>query len=430
MIANETPASADCLWTATARPGPSWPAFAGSAEAEVAIVGGGYSGLSAALHLAERGRSVILLEAETPGWGASGRNGGQVIAGLKEDPDEVERIFGPGMGRRVNALAAGAPDMVFALIERFAIACDAAAAGWLQPAADLASLELLRARVAQWQRRGAPVELLDRAVTETKLGSRFYLGALRDARGGTVQPLDYAQGLARAATSRGARIVAHARVIDLEPAPTGWRLTTRHGQVQAGSVLLATNGYTDRLWPGLARTVVPVRSVQVATAPLGDTLRRRILPDGEAASDARRLLVYFRLDAQGRLVIGGRGAYHERGARAAQARLRRAALTIFPDLGAPHWEHAWGGFVALTEDHLPQLCEPAPGLLTLLGYNGRGIAMATALGRVVADHLTGTPAAELDFPLSRLREMPLHALRRPLVGALTAWAGLRDRLGV
>ncbi len=429
-MANESEPLALSLWAATAPPGPDCPSLDGEEETEVAIVGGGYTGFSAALHLAERGIACVLLEAQDIGWGASGRNGGQVIAGLKQDPDEVERILGPSAGKRAVALSARAPEIVFAIIDRYGIACDAVRAGWIQPVPDLASVRLHQARLAQWQKRGAPVEWLDRSTTAQALGTDRYVGALLDHRGGTLDPLAYARGLARAALARGAKLYVRSRVIALEQLGACWRVRTRRGTVRARFVLLCTNAYTDALYPAMARALVPVVSIQVASAPLSDNVRASILPGGRAASDTQRLLVYFRLDRDGRLVIGGRGAYREPGIRAAQARLRRLATRLFPQLpGDLPFPFAWGGFVAVTEDQLPFLVEPEPGLVLAGGYNGRGVAMATAMGKVLADKVSGVPEAELDFPLrKRLRPVPFYALHRPLVSLAVAFAGLRDRL--
>ena len=427
MIANETPMVAHSLWTATAQPTPPCPPLQGATRADVAVVGGGFTGLSAALHLAERGIAVTLLEAESPGWGASGRNGGQVIPGLKHDPDWIERRFGAEVGGRMIRLSGGAADLVFDLIDRHGIECDAERKGWIQPAADAESLATARDRVAQWERRGAPIRFLDRTEAARLLGTDAYAGGLVDERGGAVHPLNYALGLAAAARRAGATLHGGSRVLRLERRPDGWRLHTPLGSVDAGHVLVCTNGYTDGIDDRLRRTVVPVRSVQVATQPISDNLRRSIRPEGQTASDSRRLLVYFRFDAAGRFVIGGRGDYDERGAADKQARLRRATLQLFPQLGEVEWAYHWGGFVALTRDHLPHLNELYPGVTAGLGYNGRGVAMATAMGRVLADRAMGVPDPELDFPLTRVAPIPFHRLRKPTVRLLIAWAALRDR---
>ncbi len=430
MIANEDPVIADSLWTATANSTPDCPPLEGEAEADVAVVGGGFCGLSAALHLAEAGLSVRLLEAETPGWGASGRNGGQVNPGLKEDPDTVEAQFGPDLGARMVALGGNAADLVYDLIARYGIDCAAARPGWLQPAHDAAGLATVRRRVDQWSRRGQPVRLLDARQTADLLGAEGYLGAMLDERGGSLHPLNYALGLATAAQRAGAVLHGHSRALRLETVGAEHVLHTERGRLRARRVLLCTNGYTDDLVPVLQRTLVPVRSVQVATAPLSDNLRRGILPQGHAASDSRRLLLYFRLDPQGRFVMGGRGDYGSAGTARQMEMLRQAARKLYPQLSQADWTHQWGGYVAITTDHYPHMDEVAPGVMAGVGFNGRGVAMATALGKVLADWAAGVPEAELPFPVTRPRPIPFHGLRKPAVRATVAWYRLRDRLGV
>ncbi len=430
IIANEMPAAARSLWTATARPAPPTPPLVGEAVTDVAVIGGGYTGLSTALHLAERGVSVALLEAETPGWGASGRNGGQVIPGLKFDPGEIETLFGRERGRRITAMAGGAADLVFDLIEKHGIDCDARRSGWIQGAHDAASLAAVHRRAADWAGRGAPVEALDRAAVAGLLGTDRYRGGLIDRRGGGLHPLNYALGLAAAAIRAGARVFGQSRVTRLERRQEGFRVHTEKGVLRAARIVIATNGHADGLHDPLRRSIVAVRSVQVATRPLSDNLRKSILPEGQVVSDTRRLLLYFRLDAQGRFLIGGRGAFAERGVLARQADLRLAAERLFPQLGGIEWEHHWGGFVALTTDHLPHLHELEPDIVTALGYNGRGVAMATAMGQQLAEHAAGASASDLDFPVTGLEPIPFHILRKPAVSAVTAWHEARERIGL
>lgn len=427
-IPHERPALANSLWNATAPELPVLPPLEGAAHADVAVVGAGYTGLSAAIHLAERGARVVVLEAEHPGWGASGRNGGQVIPGLKEDPDAIVRRFGLEIGGRMLAFAGSAPDVVFGLIDRFGIDCDAERAGWLQPAHDDASLAVLERRVAQWGERGAPIELLDGDETARLIGSPSYVRAALDRRGGAVHPLKFALGLARAAQGAGAAIHGQSPVAAIERRGGHFLLTTPEGRLEAGQVLLCTNAYTDRLRNRLRRSVVPVCSVQVASQPLSANVRATILPERQVASDMRRLLVYYRLTKDGRLVMGGRGAYGAGGIERQMDRLQGLAGILFPQIGSVEWQHHWGGHVAMTADHFPHLHELEPGLLAALGYNGRGVAMASTMGRVLADRSDGKSAAELDFPVSPLKPMPFHGLRRPVVSALVAWNGLRDRL--
>lgn len=427
-IANERTILSRSLWAATARPGVRTVPLAGDAKAEIAVVGAGFTGLSAALHLAERGVRVVVLETESPGWGASGRNGGQVIPGLKEDPDDIERIFGREIGERLVRFAGQAPDIAFDLISRHGIDCDAVRTGWLQPAHDDRSLATLERRVEQWGRRGAPISLLDRAATARLIGSDAYGRAALDRRGGSLHPLNYVIGLAEAALRAGVTIHGNSRALELSRENGAFRLKTVHGSLRADQVLLCTNGYTDRLVDRLGRSVIPVCSVQVASRPLSPNVRATILPEGQVASDMRRLLLYYRLTKDGRLVMGGRGAYGERSIAGQMARLRRLAGALFPQLGEADWEHHWGGYVAMTADHFPHLHELQPGVTAALGYNGRGVAMASAMGRVLADKASGVPAQDLEYPTTPLRPISLHALRKPVVSILVAWNGWRDRL--
>ena len=414
------------LWAATAPPGPETPALRGDSRTEVAIVGAGFTGLSAALHLSAAGRAVAVIDSGEAGWGASGRNGGQVIAGLKHDPAEILARFGERQGARFVAFAGGAADFVFDLIDRHRIACQAERKGWLQAAHSPTLLPVLERRAKAWQALGAPVRFLDGAAATRELGARGYAGALLDLRGGVLQPLAYARGLARAALAAGAAIHAGTPALKLEARGNGWVLTTPQGNLSAQRVVLATNGYTGSLWPGLQQSVVPVMSYQGATAPLGDNLRRSILPEGRAASDTRRLLAYFRLDPEGRLVLGGRGKFRDSSDPADYAAVRQRLSQLFPQLGEVAWQYFWGGRVALTADHYPHLHRLAPNLYAAFGYNGRGVAMASRLGALVAEWMLGRADDELPVPVQPLRPIPLHALRRPVLSLLVGWKGMRD----
>ncbi len=416
------------LWTETAVAGEDYPTLDGDVAADVAIVGGGFTGLSAALHLAERGCKPVVLEAAEAGFGASGRNGGQVIPGLKYDPRELAAMFGAGAGGRMAAAAGAAADLVFELIDRHGIDCEARQAGWIQPAHIPRMLAIYEARARDWQAHGAPVELLDGKRTAELIGGGRYLGGWLDRRAGTVQPLSYARGLARAAAAAGARIVVGSRATGLARVAEDWRLTTARGRVTAPAALLATNGYTDGLWPGLAETVVPLYSMQVATRPLTENLRRTILPGGHAVSDSYRLLRYYRTDAAGRLIMGGRGPFEDRPAAADAGALIGALRNLFPQLGEPEIDLCWAGRVAITADHLPHLNHLAPGLYAGLGYNGRGVAMATLMGRLLADLAAGVEADDIPFPVTPPKRVALHALRRPAIALLLQYFRLRDRL--
>ena len=366
------------LWAASsAEPAPETPPLEGEARADVAVVGGGFTGLSAALHLSEGGASVTVLEAMEPGWGASGRNGGQVIPGLKHEPEALAQRFGPEVGGRMTDISGSAADLLFALVGRFDIKCDARQTGWIQSAHAPWGLRLVEERARQWRERGVDCELLSRERMRELLGTDDYVGGWLDRRGGSVQPLAYARGLARAGQSVGATIHGGSPVTALTRAEGGWRLATPCGGVSAEAVLLCTNAYTGDLWPGLRRSLIQFRPFQIATAPLGENVRHSILPGGQVVSDTKRLLAYYQVSADGRLLMGGRTALNHGGHAQLHAGLCRDAVAIFPQIGETPVAYRWSGWVALTLDHLPHLHELAPGLYAGVGFQGRGVAMGT-----------------------------------------------------
>jgi glycine/D-amino acid oxidase-like deaminating enzyme len=404
------------------------PQLSGETRAEVLVVGAGYTGLSAALHVAAAGRDVVMLEAGQVGTGGSGLNGGQVIPGLKHDPDMLAARYGERIGSQLTARSGEAADLVFDLIGRYSIECNAVRTGWLQLAVSEASLPLLQRRAEQWRRHGADVAALSDREAAHLTGSKRYHGGWIDRRGGTVQPLAYLRGLARAAMKSGARIFVRSAAAKLSRAAGGWRVDTEHGSVDADTVILATDAYTDRAFDALRRTVVTVPSIQVATAPLPPPLRAAILPGGQSVSDTQRLLCYFRLDASGRFVLGTRGAYADVPTPTTTIAHERAIRETYPELAGLPLEYRWGGFVAMTRDGLPHLHQPAPGLLAGLGYNGRGVAMATVMGRLLGRWALGEPAESLDFPVTPLRPIRFHSLSRLAARATIRYLQLRDAL--
>ncbi|KTS10493.1 FAD-dependent oxidoreductase [Methylobacterium radiotolerans] len=418
---------APSLWATTAAPAPDTPPLARSGLAEVVIVGGGFCGLSTALHLAERGIRPVVLEAQEVGYGGSGRNGGQVIPGLKYDPADLVARFGRERGERLARFAGGTADVVFDLIARHGMDVPHRRSGWIQGAHTEAGLAEVAKRAAQWAELGAPTRVLDRAETEQLLGTDRYLGGWLDGRGGAIQPLSYARGLAGAAQKAGATIHGASPVTALERTGSGWTVTTAQGErVTTGRVVLCTNGYTGGLWPNLARTVIAANSFQVATVPLTDNLRRSILPEGHVSSDTRKLLLYFRLDHTGRLLMGGRGPFREPRSPADWAHLERIVAKLFPQLDGIAFDHRWCGRVAITRDYLPHLHEPAPGLLIDIGCQGRGVGLQSAMGRAMATYIATGDAGSLPLPLTPIEPLPLHGLNRLYVSAIIAWYRLRD----
>ena len=418
------------LYAATAVPQLALPRLETDRNVKVAIIGGGFAGLSTALHLAEQGTEAIVLEANEPGWGASGNNGGQLNPGLKLDPDTIETTFGADLGRRMIAFSYNTPVFTLGLIRRLGIACDARQNGTLRAAYHESHARAVEATANQCITRGMPVRLLDRESSRTMTGTSRYVRAMSDARGGDVHPLNYARGLARAALAAGAAIHGATPATSLSREGAGWRIATPRATVRADKVLLATNGFTDDLWPTLRQTVVPLFSSIAATAPLPDDIARQIMPARPVLYESGHITVYYRVDASNRLLMGGRGPMRWIRDANAVSYLMRYAERLWPAVRGIAWTHGWNSRLAMTADHFPHVHEPAPGVLAYLGCNGRGVALATAMGQQLAKRLIGGEAAEIDLPITAIRPIRFHAGWPVGVRSAVLLGRIRDRLGV
>jgi glycine/D-amino acid oxidase-like deaminating enzyme len=398
-------------------PAPETGALDTTVEADVAVIGAGVAGVSTALHLRELGRDVAVLEAGEVGAGGSGRAFGLVVPYAKRDHEEIKRSFGEEAGARIIDAVASGPDLVFGLIARWVLGAHTEGA-----AAGLGTL------AAYWQGRGAPVECLDAAATERLVGSRYYLGALLDRRAGGVNPHAYTRGLAGAALGSGARIFTQSRARCLTREGSRWRIDAASGSLRANHVVIATDAYTDDLWPGLKQSLVPLRAYQLVSEPLSENLRAAILPERQLLTDTRRLYAGVRLRADGRLHMSVDGPPFSIGGRANIAKAERRIRKLFPQIGNVAWSEEWSGWVAMTADHYPHLHRLAPGLLAAIGFNGRGIALASLVGRDVARRIAGFPESELFLPVTELRPIRFHAAMRPFVSALIDWYRLRDAM--
>ena len=417
------------LYAATARPPVDAPPLTGPRRAAVAVIGAGFTGLSTALHLAEKGIEVVVLEAGQPGWGASGRNGGQVNPGLKYEPGTITRDFGDDLGRRMVALSGAAPQCVFDLIERHQISAEARRGGTMRAAWTEKNVRAIHAAAAEQMALGAPMQPQDAAGMERLTGTRRYRGGSIDLRGGSVNPLGYARGLAQAAINAGAAVHGGTPVTSVRKEGLRWVLQTPGGAVRAERVVLATNGYTDDIWPKLRQTVVPVFSGIAATEPLPEEIARTILPAGGVVYEIASLTVYYRMDVNGRLLMGGRSISRDTSDPARFARLTQYSERLFPAIKGLPWQYFWNGQLAITPDHYPHLHEPAPGVIAALGYNGRGVAMATAMGGEIARRILGASDAEMSMPITDLKPMPFHALWKTGVAARIVYGRIQDWLG-
>ncbi len=405
-----TQAPGGSLWEASARERfEGVPVGTGSVD--LAIIGGGFTGCAAALQAARQGASVTVFEAETVGHGGSGRNVGLVNAGLWLPPDAVEGRLGQAAGARLNTALAAGPGLVFDLVRRHEIACDAVQAGTLHCAHADSALADLQERQRQQAARNAPVRLLTGPETARSIGSNAFAGALHDKRAGTVHPLSYVRGLARAASEAGARIHERSPVRRLRHEGGSWQIETDDGALRARRVLVATNAY-HREVAGLAMPkLAGVHYFQIATVPLPEHLRDTILPGGEGCWDTGLVMSSFRLDAKGRFIYGGMGNTDWPGASVHLAWARRSIARRFPQLGDMPWVHAWCGRIAMSRDYIPKAVAIGPGAMAIFGYSGRGIAPGTVLGRDAAKALLADDPDRLSLPLEQ--------------GYHDPWAGLR-----
>ena len=386
------------LWEMTAPPAPETTVLSGKADADAVIVGGGYTGFSTALHLAERGLRVVVLEGAQIGYGGSGRNVGLVNAGMWVMPDELPGVLGDLHGRRLLDMLGNAPRLVFDLVERHGIDCEINPAGTLHCAVGQSGLDELKQRAGQWARLGAPVRLLDAAETAAKVGSEAYAGSLLDMRAGTIQPLAYVRGLARAAIAAGAEVFTGSPVTGATRAGARWAVDTPRGTVTADWVIVATNAYTVAPWSEVRAEILHLPYFNFATAPLSARMQATILPERQGAWDTRDILSSFRFDARGRLVFGSVGALRGTGAGIHRGWARRALRKLFPAIGDVAFEAEWYGSIGMTADSLPRFHRFDRNVIGFSGYNGRGIAPGTVFGRTLAQLVCGEISEE-DLPL-------------------------------
>ena len=373
---------------------------------DVAIVGGGYTGLSTALHCAEKGLSAHVLDANQIGFGGSGRNCGLVNAALWLQPQKVREALGSIYGPRFIKKFGSGPEYVFSLIEKHQMRCEATRSGTIHAAHGPSGFVDLKERHDEWQRLGEPVDLLSREAVSEMIGTDHFHGGLLDHRCGTINPMGYCRGLARAALGAGAKISTNTRATGLKRDGKLWRIETEQGELSAKSVVLGTNAYTDELWPNLSRSFTIIHYFQLATQPLGPEADY-ILPGKQGLWDTGQIMFNFRRDAFNRLVVGSMGKVvgnKEKGLSNRWARKQIARL--FPSLGPVEFEQAWHGQIAMTPDHLPRVHELETNLFTPIGYNGRGITTGTMFGEAMAGLLTGMDASDLPLPMTSLSTVP------------------------
>ncbi len=417
-------------YAATAHPRPPTEPLRGDVTADVCVVGGGYTGLSTALHLAEAGFSVVLLEAHRVGFGASGRNGGQLGSAQRMDQEDLEKLVGRDDAAKLWDLAEDAKTLVKSLIERHGIDCD------LKPG--IATLGFSDGERAELQAHAKHlktaygydrIEPLDAEAGRALCPSPAYAGGYLDKGAAHLHPLNYALGLAEAAVAAGLTLHENTEVLGIEDGP---RVTVRteHGSVTADHLVLACNGYLGNLNRKVAARVMPINNFIAATEPLGAEAAR-VLTQDVAVADTKFVVNYFRLSADGRLLFGGGESYGYRFPSDIAAKVRKPMTEIFPHLRDVRIDYAWGGTLAITMRRMPYLTRLAPNILSASGYSGHGVGTATHAGQLIALAIQGQ--SEGFDTMARVPALPFpggSALRSPLLVLAMTWYALRDRLGL
>lgn len=435
MLASERKLVQHSYYAATANGQPHYPRLDEDLSVDVCVVGAGLAGLSAAIELADRGYSVVVLEAEKVGWGASGRNGGQIIAGLACEQSVIEKALGIDAARQVWNITLDALDLVRARIKRFDIKCDLVD-GFLGVAVGERKGIALRKWYEDMAKRyqfDTDSEWIEPNNLHRWIDSPRFHSGYHDRRSGHLHPLNYTLGLARGAASLGVRICEHSAVRSMsrgEPA----QLRTDHGSVSARYVVLAGNMYLPEvapdLAPSLARRIMPVGTYIVGTEQIDPGLVNRLIPSGSAVCDSNFVLDYFRFSADQRMLFGGRVSYSTMTPPNLREDMQRRLKLVFPQLAAAKVEYSWGGFVDITMNRAPDFGRLAPNVYYLQGFSGHGVALTGMAGKLAAEAISGQ-AERLDL----IARIPHHdfpggkLLRMPALVLGMLWYRLRDALG-
>jgi glycine/D-amino acid oxidase-like deaminating enzyme len=403
------------LWAAITPAGPDLPELTGAQTADVVVIGAGFTGLSTALHLREAGIDVAIVEAMEPGWGASGRNNGQVIPTLsRPDPEDIVARHGAA-GERFVALLRDSASTLFDLARRYDIAAEHEQTGWVQPVHSPGRIKIAERRVRQWSKFGAPVELLSHEQTKDMLGSDAWFGGFWNRSGGHINPLALSRGLARVVLQKGGRIYARSPATSFERRNDRWLVKTARGEISGKALVLATNAYSGELSktlvPDIAHEVMPILSWQMATQPLSDNIRKTIVPGRQAMSDTHGELYFARYDARNRLVTGGAVLGFNKAERI-KSRVTKRLQRLWPQIGEVSFDYVWNGYVGMTTDFFPRMHRLGPDAYAWAGCNGRAVSLSIALGDELSKAVRGVSERDLALPFTEPRPIPAHWLLR------------------
>ncbi len=426
-------APAASLWADTAEPLPAFPKLAGEVKADVVIIGAGYTGLSAAHHIAKSGLVPFVLEANHPGWGASGRNGGVITAKFRLSFRDIDAAHGRAMARRMYEIAHESVEMVEELVSEFGIAsARLTRSGQVKAAHNDATLRAAIDEAAWMTRemRDTEVRILDPHQVRDETGSQVFVGGILNPGSGGIHPLNYLRGLARGVAQRGVPVFQESPVIALRRDGDGIVAETLDGVVRARQAIIATNSYSD-LTSATARvqqTLVPFRSALIATEKLSPNLAGSLMPTGRTYTETKRMMRWFR-KVDDRIIFGGRGAFGKQDSESAFDALRKAMVGIFPELADIPLAFKWSGLVAMTLDSVPHVGRLDDRTLYSVGYNGAGVAMSSLMGRYLAALVRGEKVDLGLLDAGRLKTIPFYAFREPAVRAVAGWYQFLDAIG-
>lgn len=426
-------APAASLWADTAEPLPAFPKLAREVKADVVIIGAGYTGLSAAHHIAKSGLSPVVLEANHPGWGASGRNGGVITAKFRLSFRDIDAVHGRAMARRMYEIAHESVDMVEELVSEFGVAsARLTRSGQVKAAHNQATLKAAIDE-AEWMKRemgDTEVRIFDAHQVRDETGSQVFVGGVLNPGSGGIHPLNYLRGLAKGVAQRGITIYQESPAIELRHDNGGVIVKTPGGAVRARQAIIATNSYSDltSATVRLQRTLVPFRSALIATEKLSPNLAGSLMPTGRTYTETKRMMRWFR-KVDDRVIFGGRGAFGKQDSESAFDALRKAMVGIFPELADIPLAFKWSGLVAMTLDSVPHVGRLDDRTLYSVGYNGAGVAMSSLMGRYLAALVHGEKVDLGLLDAGRLKTIPFYAFREPAVRTVAGWYQFLDAIG-
>jgi gamma-glutamylputrescine oxidase len=421
------------MWEATAGEGKKRPMLQGDHHCDVVIIGGGFSGLSTAYHLQKKGHKTIVLEKDTVGYGASGRNGGELLTGYHGTMESFAQKKGFETAKRMWELSLDSIDLVESIAKENDIQCDLVRQGDMRPAYKVSHLDRFKRDQEYLAEKFNfhEISIIDKDEMQSELDTDFYHGARINERGAHFHPLKFALGLADAVETLGGVIYEHSEAVQIKRDAKGKAaVLTTHGRVIADEVVAVTNAYAGDLNKTLKKSVIPVDSIMIATEPLTKELMESLIPKNRAVSDSKNLLYYFRRTADHRMAFGGSGrAVGKSAQRKLFDKLREGMITVFPQLKDARIEYRWGGKVGFTQDFLPYIGRLEDGTHFAFGYCGKGAAMAVMAGKVLAETICHPDQVNNPLKKENLRPIPFHSQHAKAVGLMKFYMAFQDKFG-